>query len=208
MALSTFAELQASIAGWLIDRDDLTARILDFITLAEERANRDLRTRHQVTVATLVPVTGTRAVALPSGYLESQALTLNSNPKKSLQFLSIPTFTANYISSTNGSPEAFTVVGTNLWLGPTPEDATTLELVYYAAVAALSTTATTNWLLTNYPSVYLYGALLEAAPYLGEDPRTDVWGQMFDRAVGKVQSSDERARWSGGSLQIRADVSV
>ena len=39
MALGTFTELKDAIADWL-DRSDLTARIPDFIALAEARINR------------------------------------------------------------------------------------------------------------------------------------------------------------------------
>lgn len=42
MALSTLGELQASIADWL-NREDLAATIPDFINLAEQRINRDVR---------------------------------------------------------------------------------------------------------------------------------------------------------------------
>ena len=42
MALNTFTALKASIADYL-NRDDLTAVIPDFITLAESQINREVR---------------------------------------------------------------------------------------------------------------------------------------------------------------------
>ena len=44
MALTTFSELQTSIANYL-NRTDLTAPIKDFITLTESKLNRVLRLR-------------------------------------------------------------------------------------------------------------------------------------------------------------------
>jgi len=44
--ITTYAELQTSIATWLV-RDDLTAIIPDFITLAESKFKRDIRVREQ-----------------------------------------------------------------------------------------------------------------------------------------------------------------
>ena len=44
MAISNYSELQTAVANWL-DRDDLTARIPEFIALAEARFNRVLRLR-------------------------------------------------------------------------------------------------------------------------------------------------------------------
>ena len=65
MAFSNYTELQTSVADWL-DRDDLTARIPDFITLAEARFNRLLRIRSMETEAEQVTVAGTRSYSLPT----------------------------------------------------------------------------------------------------------------------------------------------
>jgi hypothetical protein len=46
MAITTNAELESALAGWL-DRSDLTARIPDFVTLCEARVNRKLRVRER-----------------------------------------------------------------------------------------------------------------------------------------------------------------
>ncbi len=45
MSLSTYSDLQTSIANYLA-RSDLTSIIPDFITLAENRLRRELRIRH------------------------------------------------------------------------------------------------------------------------------------------------------------------
>ena len=51
MAIGTYAELQTAVANWL-GRDDLTARIPEFIDLAEARLSRELETREQEKRAT------------------------------------------------------------------------------------------------------------------------------------------------------------
>ena len=47
----------------------------------------------------------------------------------------------------------------------------------------LSSSNANNWILTGYPDVYLYGALMEASPYLSEDGRVQVWAQLYAAAV-------------------------
>jgi hypothetical protein len=42
MSLTTYSELQSSIADWL-NRTDLTSQIKDFITIAESRLDRELK---------------------------------------------------------------------------------------------------------------------------------------------------------------------
>ena len=44
MAINTYGTLQTAVANWL-DRDDLSARIPEFISLAEAIFNRTLRIR-------------------------------------------------------------------------------------------------------------------------------------------------------------------
>lgn len=78
----------------------------------------------------------------------------------------------------------------------------------------LSAQNATNWILTDYPDVYLYGALMEAAPYLAEDERTGVWAQLYGAAVATLRGSVNNADFSdydGLKLAIgdwlgRADV--
>ena len=65
MAIGTYAELQTAVANWL-DRDDLTARIPEFITLAEARFNRLLRLRSMESKYNANTVAGQRNLALPT----------------------------------------------------------------------------------------------------------------------------------------------
>ena len=73
MAITTYAELQAAAANWLV-RGDLTARIPEFITLAEARLNRVLRARLAEVEASLTTTPGARTLALPSGFSEPLAV--------------------------------------------------------------------------------------------------------------------------------------
>ena len=50
MSLSTYSEIKTSIANYL-NRDDLTSVIPDFISLTENRLDRELRVRVNMTRA-------------------------------------------------------------------------------------------------------------------------------------------------------------
>ena len=71
-------------------------------------------------------------------------------------------------SNVTGQPKYFTVFGTEMELAPTPDSAYTIEMVYRQNIPALATNDP-NWLLTLAPDIYLYGALLESAPYIKKD---------------------------------------
>jgi hypothetical protein len=78
MAIGTFAELQTAIANWL-DRDDLTARIPEFIALSEARINRALNVRQMETVKLLSLINGTKRYALPDDYLGMRGFKYNTS---------------------------------------------------------------------------------------------------------------------------------
>jgi hypothetical protein len=203
MALSTYAELKTSIGDWL-NRSDLTNAIPDFISLAEAQVERTLRTRQMIVRANAS--FDAQYGAVPADFLETKSLKLTStNPQTPLEFLSIDALdnkASEYTGS--GKPRFFGVVGGQFRLVPVPDATYTTELTYYAKLTKLSNSVTTSWLLTSSPDIYLYGALLQAAPYLQDDARIQVWSSLYDRAMSELQTADDRGASSGGALLTRA----
>ena len=177
MALTTYSELKTSIGDWL-NRSDLTSVIPDFIPLAEAQVERTLRTRQMIVRANAS--FDAQYGAVPSDFLETKSLKLTStNPQTPLEFLSIDALdqkAAEYTAS--GKPRFFGVVGGQLRIVPTPDSTYTTELTYYAKLSKLSTSNTSNWLLSSSPDIYLYGSLLQAAPYLQDDARIQTWATL------------------------------
>jgi len=203
MALTTYTELKTSIGDWL-NRSDLTTAIPDFISLAEAQVERTLRTRQMIVRANAS--FDAQYGAVPSDFLETKSLKLTStNPQTPLQFLSIDALdneAANYTAS--GKPKFFGVVGGQFRIVPTPDSNYTTELTYYAKLTKLSSSVASNWLLSSSPDIYLYGALLQAAPYLQDDARIQTWATLYERALNDLQTADDRGASSGGALLTRA----
>ena len=203
MALTTYAELKTSIGDWL-NRSDLTSVIPDFISLAEAQIERTLRARQMIVRANAS--FDAQYGAVPSDFLEAKSLKLTStNPQSPLSFLSIDALDAEMTKYTgSGKPKFFGVVGGQLRIVPTPDATYTTELTYYAKLAKLSNSNTSNWLLASSPDIYLYGALLQAAPYLQDDARIQTWATLYERALNDSQTADDRSASSGGALLTRA----
>jgi len=203
MALTTYTELKTSIGDWL-NRADLTSVIPDFISLAEAQIERTLRTRQMIVRANAS--FDAQYGAVPSDFLETKSLKLTStNPQTPLSFLSIDALdneAANYTAS--GKPKFFGVVGGQFRIVPTPDSNYTTELTYYAKLTKLSSSVASNWLLASSPDIYLYGALLQAAPYLQDDARIQTWATLYERALNDLQTADDRGASSGGALLTRA----
>ena len=202
MALSTYSELKSSVADWL-NRSDLTTAIPDFISLAEAQMERKLRTRQMISRATAT--VNTEYSALPDDFLEVKSLKLQTNPVTPLQFETIDSLDNLQVQYASAAkPRFFSVVGNQIRTVPVPDDSYTTELTYYAKLSKLSDSNTTNWLLTAASDVYLYGTLMQAAPYLKDDARIAVWSSMYISAIEDLQVSDDRGASSGGALIARA----
>ena len=206
MALRTFTELKDAIADWL-DRSDLTARIPDFITLAEARINRELRIRPMEVRSTMETTSGQQYFNLPGGYIQMRNIQLNTNPTAPLEYITPEMLDRLYGSSTTGKPRAYSLIGDEIQLAPIPDSAYTLEMAFYEKFTALgdgtSGTVTNNWLTLNAPDVLLYGALLEAEPFIKNDERVPVWLNGYSNAIDKLQKADARDRHSGSAMRVR-----
>lgn len=202
MALDTYANLKTAIADWL-DRSDLTDRIPDFIALAEARLNRELRIRPMEVRSTLTLTAGQRYFALPGGYLQMRNIQLNTNPVTPLEYITPEMLDRLYGSNTSGKPKAYSLIGDEIQLAPIPDTDYTLEVAYYEKFTPLSTDVTTNWLTENAPDVLLYGALVEAEPFIKNDERMPLWLNAYKEAIDKIQKADDRDRHSGSQMRVR-----
>jgi len=201
MAISTYAELQTAVANWL-DRDDLTDRIPEFIALAEARMNRVLRIRLMEGKYTASTVAAQRNYALPAGYLQMRNLQINTTPIRPCQYVTPEIYDRLYGSTTTGTPEIYTIIANEIQLGPIPAGVQTIEMLFYKKISALSVTNTTEAMLTDNPDVYLYGALLEAEPFIMNDERVALWAKGFAQAVTDLQEQDNKDRHSGSALRV------
>ncbi len=204
MAITSYSTLQTSIGDWL-NRSDLTSVIPDFITMAEAQFNRVLRHRKMVERATAT--LDSEYSAMPADWLESIRYQLNTNPITVMEFVS-PDQAAvlKGAYSTSGKPIFYSQIGQQFQVIPAPDSgsAYTGELTYYAKIPALSSGNTSNWLLVDSPDIYLYGSLLQSAPYLQDDQRLGVWSAIYQRLLEDLKVSDERSRMATSSLRMRA----
>lgn len=198
MPLATYTDLKTSIADWL-NRDDLAGAIPTFITLAEAKINRELRIGAMESIISANLTVG-GSLSLPSAYVQMRRIVVNNNV---LTQLSPEQLRERYESATRGEPKYYAIIGTNVHFGPVPDSTYSYELVIYSRFTALSASNETNWLTTNAPDLLLYGALVEAAPYIQEDDRVPMWQAMFARVMDDVKTEDRNARYSGSVLTIR-----
>lgn len=193
MAITTYDELKASIANWL-NRDDLTAVIPDFIALAEAQIARDVRHwRQEKRVTTSV---NEQYENLPIDWLEMIQIQLTAGGR--LQVISAAELQDRKEDSLVAyKPKYYRLTSDQIEFYPAPDSPYEAAMQYYARVPALTDTDTTNWVLTDYPDIYLYGALVHAAPYLNDDQRITVWASLYQSAVDALDQDNKKSRVSG-----------
>ena len=201
MAISTYSELQTAVANWL-DRDDLTARIPEFIALAEARFNRVLRLRSMESKQTASTIAAQRNYNLPASYIQMRNFQLNTSPITTLSYVTPEIYDRLWGGSSGGIPKFYTIATNEISLGPVPGSVVTMEMLFYKRFTDLSDAAPTNWLLTNAPDIYLYGSMLEAEPFIMNDERVPLWSAALSEAISQIQEQDNKDRHSGSALRV------
>jgi|TARA_R110000787_G_scaffold159600_1_gene273342 hypothetical protein len=197
MALATYTELKTSVANYL-NRDDLTSVIPDFISLTENRMNRDLRVRANMIRSTTTTTSGTAFYNLPSDLIELRNITFNTGSQiYALAYLSPESGSREYGSIVSGSPRAYTNLGTNIQLYPAPDGEYTIGINYFQQLTPLSNTVSTNNILDTFPDLYLYGSCLEGATYLNDSDQLQRFAGLYQKALTDVRDAEDSARYSG-----------
>lgn len=206
MALDSYTNLQAAVATWL-HRDDLTAVIPDFITLAEDAIGRDLADLPVMWAAsaTTTLASGQNTLALPSdalGIVYAKLLAPWHVPVDVVPLAALVRDTG-LNSTTTGKPQSVAFRGNagaagtpSVLVWPKADQSYDFEFGYRATVPALSAGNPVNFVLKRAPSIYLYGTLIASAPFIGQDARMALWEAKYRQAIESFKSQD----WDGPML--------
>ena len=199
-----YGTLKSTIATWL-NRSDLTTYIPDFVRFAEQRIHyggADPYKSPPLRIPAMqVRTTGTISsgrIDLPENMVEIQRISVSvGGVNGELNYVSPQAYAE--LSNSQATPTVYTFADNAILTAGTGSADYTLD--YYEKFTGLLVDTDTNWLLTNAPTVYLYGALVETAPFLYDDPRFQMWIGMYRSAVAALNRSALRP--AAGSLAVR-----
>jgi hypothetical protein len=197
MSISTFAELKTAIASWL-HRSDLTSQIPDAITFAEAKFNRRLRVKDMETAMASTAISS-GLVTRPTGLVAVKALWNDDDYNTRIEAHSL-----DYVLSErdSGCSTARYYAWDRTYFH-FDVDSGTVEGVYYTAITALSDGATTNWLLTAAPDLYLAASLAEIYLLNLEEERAALWTSKANALIDELNKRDQTNKYSGNPLAIR-----
>lgn len=200
MALNTYANLKASIESWS-KRSDVSTSIDDFIDLAESEMWRHLELRSMEARATASLSTSSRYLALPDYFIKMRRFeVIVSSERYELEQVSPASLN---VSTGTGAPCYFTITS-QIEFDITPADDYTVEMQYYKSLTALSSSNTTNSVLTDYPSIYLFGSLWALYDWALNAEKAEYYNAKFMAAIGSANAKDKAGRF-GAAPRMRLE---
>lgn len=189
------------------------ANIPTFVQLAEERVYNSVQIpairRNQIGTLTA----SNKYLTLPNDWLATFSLAVIDPITTDQEFMldkDVNFIRQSYPNPNDlGKPKYYAIFDDNTFiLGPTPDQAYTVEMHYYAYPESI-VTASTSWLGDNYENVLLYGSLREAYTYLkGEADMTANYEAKYQEAVQQLMRLGDglNRRDSYRSGQVRLPV--
>jgi hypothetical protein len=183
MALANLGELRGAVADYLArPASDINAQFAVAVEIFESKFSSTTRVADMETAITL-PVSNGIA-SLPSDFLELRNVVDSSGS----------TFGSYYLSG-------FSLVFPSN--DPNDDSISEVTVLYYARVPALVNDTDTNWLLTLYPHLYLYGVMVEMGPWLVDASVLTIYTQMYEKALSEFKSGDVGKRWGGMQVIVQ-----
>ena len=193
MSLDTYDNLKLEIIDFS-HRSDLDLKIDTFIDMAEQDmfANPDeiLRVRGQET--RLVDTTAGQFLALPADFQSMRSVQLVTGNGDVELCYRAPAQMQQQPGT--GQPNYFTVTS-QIEFERVPDSDYDVVIQYFAIPAPLATANQTNVILTQFPNIYLFGALAALFSYANEEALSAQNYQSFIRAIKGANKKDKQGRY-------------
>ena len=162
MALGTYAELTTGIGAYMVKTYTSTETDY-FIALAEARINRHLSGQYRRSGSATITTDSTGTATLPTGFIMLRSIVRDVTGSKPLTQVSWSALTLLDPYAVSSDATHYAIQGSSIKVAPVTQD--TFTAIYDSSVPNLSSTTTTNWLLTLAPDIYLDMCLGEAEKY-------------------------------------------
>lgn len=190
------------------ERNDapFTAQIPRFIMLAENRIASTARGLGYVRIVTGTVTAADAVIEKPARWRETALLYVNYDGKnKFLKSRSYAFCRTAFSPFYQNEPEYYADYGyEHLLIAPKPVQDFDFELSYYERPLPLSEENETNWTTRYAPQLLLYGALLEAQPFLKRTERIAEFQSLYGQALADLDEESKR-RLTGDQALLRTN---
>lgn len=202
MPFTTYSAYVNEILSWS-DVSLTTAQVTSLIGVSERQVNEVLRVRTMETALSQTANTAGQA-ALPADYVELKQAYIEDSPTiRPLKRATADEVYHKYPDRTAAALSECLIAreGSNFIFGPAAQAGDVVKGIYYARPISMADGTTTQPTFSSYPQVYLYAALSNLEPFIGRDPRIQVWQSYYNSALQMANGEDAKEFASGGALQ-------
>lgn len=197
----TFTSLISDMTAYLERGDAVTDRLPmaqypSLVNMAERHMAHDLKIEGFVHPVTTALVSGTSVYAKPTGWIKTVSMNIGTGTNSNSRTPVLPRgyeYLRNYFrdDTVTGQPRFYADYDFDHWIvGPTPDAAYPMEVVYYMQPPLLDDANQTNWLTENAPMALLYRALAEASIFIKRDDRLQTWMGLYTQAIQALSTED------------------
>ena len=194
-SISSLSDLVTELRDELDDDAYSISRIYRAIARAEAVFNRELRcpsmeTEYQFTAAG-------EQTDLPADFLQLRSVYQEGSPDSPLRSMS-PAGLRNLYAGSAGTPSAYALENRRIVIAPVGE--TTLTMLYYARIPALTDSNPVNWLLDEHPDIYLHQVLAILFNKTGDSERAALNLSIASDLIAGLNAAGRKNRWGAGPL--------
>lgn len=202
--ITSYSTLQTAVTDYLA-RSNLSTFTPNFIQNWEEKFLRQPMNFGRWMETSLSSAISSSVVAVPSAYLGLKYAYVDGSPASRLDRVSLNQLYGRYPRGGDSArPVWISRDTTNFVFGPIPDSDYTIKGVYWAKPTLLrsfASDAAAHWIIVNAPDLALYGALLEATPFLRNDSRIQVWDGFYKTALQNYRDLQREEDVSGSPIQ-------
>jgi hypothetical protein len=193
--ISNLTQLIEEIRDEMDDSSYPLDKIYRAIGRAEAMFNRQIRAPQMETEID-IGVTS-EATDLPADFLALRSVYQEGSPDKALRSMSPAGLRSLYLGR-SGTPQAYAIENMRLVIGPVGD--ASITLLYYAKLVPLTENNPTNWLLRDYPDLYLHQTLAILFGKTGDRERASDNLGIATALIEQINAAGRKARWGASPL--------
>lgn len=197
--VTSYTTLQQAVTDYL-GRADLASYAPNFTQNWEEKFYRDAKNWAKWMETSLSVAVSSGVMALPSAYLGMVTAYVDGVSGPSLERVSLEQLYQRFPRDEAAAvPRYYARNGSNLEFGPVASDGYVIKGTYYAkptVMRSYASDAAAHWVIVNAPDLALYGSLLEAMPFLIDDPRVPMWKALYTDSLLAYREQHTEEKYS------------
>ena len=194
-SVMTYDSLVENVQSYLERTDAATIeKIPLFIMLAEQVIASQIKFLGNMTVNASNMVTGQNIIAKPARWHKTVSVNVTVAGKRQPVFNRRYEYVREYWPDPAETevPKFYCDYDYTHWLiAPTPDDDYAFEVLYYERVQPLDSSNQTNWFTQYAPQALLYGALLQAMPFLKNYDLVPSWQAQYKLIMDTLMAEDK-----------------